>query len=329
MKCFIFAHRGEAQEFISFFKLKTDDQVFYTNQEICLLITGEGPYEVFTKLPYYVAKFNIKEIINYGIAGSLTQKIKLNEIIAVRTAYAFNQEAVFHSYPVNIENQKLDCITTFERVLNDEFANTLSHFAHIVDRELWAIAKISNQYKLKINCFKLISDHAGSNTECFDLKQRAEFFSKTMLQHYKEISSKKLDFISEQNQDDFKLPFKTSFTQNKAIHTLANKLNSPLNLLLKDFNDQDDLIPNANLFIEYLKNKLNPLRPIINKNLNDYSRGLTSIGAKVEFDRNLEKETFKLNFEINSQTNIEKLKNELENLNYSDFTNILSGDFDV
>ncbi len=185
MRLLCMAHRGEAQQFISSLQLKAIDNRFYMSEELALLITGEGPFEVLTHLSYYFAKFGISEVINLGIAGALDDKLSLNQVYSVRTLYAYgNNEPRFHSYTSHDQHAVLDAITSENRVLSDEFALELSHYAHIVDREAWAMGKVCNEFKIPFYCYKLISDFAGAKTHCFDLKNQAKIFSQTMLDFY-------------------------------------------------------------------------------------------------------------------------------------------------
>jgi sensor domain CHASE-containing protein len=67
----------------------------------------------------------------------------------------------------------------------------------------------------------------------------------------------------------------------------------------------------------------------IKKILNSHFVGLTQIGAHIDMDPNLEKKKFKLSFEINDQTNIEKLKQALTEFDYNKVSKIFEGDLDV
>ena len=62
MLLFVFAHRGEAQTFISKLKLKSIDDRgnLYGNSEILLLLAGEGIYSVMVRLPYVLGKYEVK-----------------------------------------------------------------------------------------------------------------------------------------------------------------------------------------------------------------------------------------------------------------------------
>src|SRR5690606_352944 len=67
--------------------------------------------------------------------------------------------------------------------------NTLSHFAKMVDRELWGLCFALKGQKVKISSFKLISDRAGSETNCFDIKEMSEEYSQKLSEFYLNLNS--------------------------------------------------------------------------------------------------------------------------------------------
>src|SRR5690606_25166137 len=126
------------------------------------------------------------QVINLGIAGSLDPQAEVMQIYPVRTVYAFNEKPLFQSF--EIEKSGLDLISSFERVLDDEKTKTLSHFAPLVDRELWGLCYALKGQKIKINSYKLISDLAGSATNCFDIKEMAEVYALKLADFYETLS---------------------------------------------------------------------------------------------------------------------------------------------
>lgn len=179
------AHRGEAQTFINKLGLKTEDKKFYTGTKIALLLTGEGTTEVLTKLPYYIAKYPIVNIINFGIAGALSENIQLRTIYTINEVFSFAEGSKrFKKFKTNNLDSTLNCISSETRVLNNQYANQLSEYADIVDMELWAIAKTAKEYNLPFKSYKLISDIAGKKTQCDDLKKMAGDFSDQMYKYF-------------------------------------------------------------------------------------------------------------------------------------------------
>lgn len=331
------AHRGEAQEFLSNLELRADPNMsgLYFNTQIALLITGEGIYEVMTKLPFVIAKFPIKLILNFGIAGSLDKALNLNQVYNVRTAYGFNElTPKFHSFQSSDSLSTVDCITTDQRVLNDEVASKLSPFAHIVDRELWAIGKCAKQFKTPFESYKLISDYAGNQTQCFDLKNKAQEFSQSLLEAY--LAIKKSE---PKNSISYAAPITMSFSHQKKYQNLMKNLSKKYNLnerqiLEKVKIDQFlelDIKPKlkAQKVISALEIFLNPIEDKIHNALNQSFSELKRVGAQVKIDSKLESKKLKLSMEINSQKNIENLIAALEKFEFEKIERIWNGDFNV
>lgn len=345
MRLICMAHRGEAQEFLKNLDMSTQDSKFHLGETESLLITGEGPFEVLALLPYYIAKYGIKEIVNYGIAGSLSPKLEIGEIYSIRTTYAYGlNKPRFQSFSTASSSQStsysmLDCITTEQRVLSDSFAKELDSFAEIVDRELWAIGKVASTYKIPFKAFKLISDYAGNSTNCFDLKKMAKTFSQRMFYFHKEqhFTPKELPC-----QQELNLPFKASFTQTKRIESLIKKLQNDLNplALLEEASlstnqsfqlgsVQKNSKETANQFISFLERKINPINSEIETKLQELISPIKEIGGCVFYDKKFESQKITLKMDINDQKNIDKLILALSEFKFSSVENLWSGKFDV
>jgi len=325
MELLHFAHRGEAQSFIKALNLKSLDDTgnFYGGNQHYLLISGEGHTDTLIKLSYYIAKYCPKIIVNLGIAGSVNEQVKPGEIYPIRTAYFFmDGEPVFQSFTTSNESS-MDCITSHNRILDDKLAIKLGNFAQIVDRELWAVGKVSQNLKIPFYSYKLISDYAGHNTQCFDLKARALEFSQRLLEYYLEQTFFKNNLIE---TTDLTLPFHASFTQKKKIEKLTHKIND-LDLINNILESGE--IKNANHFISELEDIINPINKHLRKHIERLIHPLESIGAQILIDKNLDQKKIKLQMEINSQTNIDNLKKQLDHFKFSDFENLWNGEIDV
>lgn len=329
------AHRGEAQEFLSNLELSADPNMsgLYFNKQLALLITGEGIYEVMTKLPFVIAKFPIQLILNFGIAGSLDKALNLNQIYNVRTAYGFNElTPKFYSFQSSDSLANIDCITSDQRVLSDEDASRLSPFAHIVDRELWAIGKCAKQFKIPFESYKLISDFAGNQTQCFDIKNKAQEFSQIFLEAY--LAIKKSE---PKSSVSYTAPITMSFSHQKKYQKLMVNLSKKYNLnesqILEEIKiDQfleQEIKPKlkAQKVISALEIFLNPIEDKIHNALNQSFSELKRVGAQVKIDSKLESKKLKLSMEINSQKNIENLIAALEKFEFKKIERIWNGDF--
>lgn len=338
MKLIHIAHRGEAQEFLKVLKLKANQNIsgIYSNDKIVLVISGEGIPETISKISYAISKYNILEILNFGIAGTLDKSIDVNSIVQIRTVYKFEDgRPKFKSFTTCSTGKKyIDCITTNQRVLDDKFADTLSNFAHTVDRELWGVGFCAKTFNLPFRSYKLISDMAGSSTECFDLKERALEFSSKLCEHYMNLEDKNKDF-----KDEFIFPVIMSFSNKvkfkKLIDNIVLKENlSPKQILLQIEVDEvinSKLRPKekAALIISKLEQKLNPINTIAAKQMINATDPFRQIGAKIKFDKDLESKKFEVSMEINSQTNLNNLKRAIEIFDYNKVEKLWAGEFDV
>ncbi|MCK5032815.1 MAG: hypothetical protein KAS18_04250, partial [Calditrichia bacterium] len=95
-----------------------------------------------------------------------------------------NENETFQSSDVYAN---IDCISALNRVHDVVYRNKLFARAQIVDRELWACAKICNNYQLPFYSFKLISDYAGSTTGLNKIIQKSKGYSKKLFDFYHEI----------------------------------------------------------------------------------------------------------------------------------------------
>lgn len=348
MRLLLFAHRGEAQEFIKRYGLKPLDErnTLYRNDDSFLCISGEGMLEVFTFLGPLLGelqtKHKISEIINMGVAGALNPDIVLGGIYEVQTSYAFDAEPLFHSFQLecNEDSKKLDCITSGKRVLDDEFSDRLSCFAELVDRELWACAKLCKELGIKLRSYKLVSDFAGTQTDCFDLKHQARDFSSKLLDYYIRHHEKRKDqtLPIEEAQEISDINLNMSFSQKARLKRLSQLLRNRSQFSWTTFlQEQNETLHSknitekqkANLLLDQLELELNPVLKEVKKRFGQLCSPLEKIGAHILFDKSFEKKKFKIQMEINDQKNIENLKSALEDLHFRDFEKVWDGELDV
>jgi len=336
MKLIQIAHRGEAQEFIKYLKLKPNPIMdgLYCNSNTALIITGEGIFEVFSKLPYLISSLAPTALINMGIAGSLDKKIKAGEIYKIRTSYAHDgSEVKFKSF-TSTDETLIDCITTEKRVLNNEHAKLVSPFAQIVDRELWALARIAKTYSLPFHSYKLISDIAGNETDCFDIKDKAQEFSQILVEYYLDQNDMKSTALT-----SFVPPFKMSFSNRIRYEKLmmalsSNDKSNEQNILSSvDFEKINESKlkdkEKAKELLNALELKLNPIQSVINAEIDLLFKPFKDIGCQIKVDPKLESKKFNLTLEVNSQTNLDNLKRSIDLFKYNKLEKIWNGDFNV
>lgn len=338
MKLLHFAHRAEAQQFIQHFGAKLIPELFsdvYQTSELIILISGEGTTKTHNKLAFLLGKFNITKVINLGIAGVLDTSIELDQIVKVRTSYAFiGNGAKFHSY-TSMDSSLYDCITTDQRVLNNEMAKKLGPFAQLVDRELWAVASCCHLLKIPFESFKYLSDYAGDQTQCLDLKNKAQFFSQKLLEAYLDSPAEIEIIESLETTNDFYMTFSQKHQFNKLVNALMIKWECSDSEVLEKVNAKEifnqDIRPKEKtiLLLKELEDNLTPIKKVIEQKLNSSVSTLIECGAHISFDKALEKKEFQIRMSINSQTNVNKLSQALNDFSFESFENIMDGKFDV
>ncbi|MEC9281448.1 MAG: hypothetical protein VX642_01955, partial [Bdellovibrionota bacterium] len=233
----VFAHKAEASSFIRELQLKRDNSYsgeLYLSEEISLLICGEGPMRSSAKLSkaiHHLQLKNIELIINMGIAGSLNDKLEINKIydFSVVLAEASFGKPEFKGFESLQRDSKNYLITALDRVKTAAYREQLSQFAEAVDREAWGLAFVCDEYNIPFSCYKLISDVAGPETSCFDVKEKAKFYSESLLEFYfSHISKQSLPQKPEENEsfenETLKKNFFFSSTQKKSFEKLSLSL---------------------------------------------------------------------------------------------------------
>jgi hypothetical protein len=340
MNLFIFAHRAEAQVF---FKQKPYDLVqkdfdLYQSSNQFLLISGEGFQSTTEKLAATLAlyKNKISQIINYGIAGSLTD-LNLNTCYSIRTVYGESreQEATFKSYTSADKNASIDCISASQRVLSDDYATYLRPFANCVDRELWAIASVAARFKIAFIAFKLISDKAGAETNCFDLSHRALQFSQIMFDHSQELDLNTISANYKIDNNEIPEGFYFTVAQERLFFSYLKQIEQKYSYnkesILK-LCKMDEIVEK----ITFAKNRtselllrlnylLNPFRAEINSKLKQELSVFNLEKTRINFDLNFETDDLSIEFKIENEKDLSIAKKALENFNYLSYKQIMNG----
>ena len=170
------AHLGEAQGVIDLFNLKrVTPQVFEGELLVCL-ITGEGPFEAATLTASQLGQKKFTSVINLGIAGSMSEDLSIGSIHPVRSVYlVIDGKPQFKSFK-SFESG-LDCVTSFERILNKDKALPLTGLGSLVDREAWGVATAAKSAGIPFQSYKLISDMAGTLGACEVAREKSDEWS--------------------------------------------------------------------------------------------------------------------------------------------------------
>lgn len=344
MKLLTFAHRGEAQSFFKHFEFESVDFFFnglFKSKDFYLLLTDEGTHSACEKTIATLAQFSshIEEIINLGVAGSLSQKYKKHDLLWIRTSMAHHaQKLEFKTYSSTAINSQVDCISSYTRVLSKDDRHKLSLFADIVDRELWAIASAATFFKLPFSSLKIISDdltQIDQNTEiCQLVKEDALNFSEKLLTEFLNKSGK--------TKVQTKIKTQNSFYESEAFYfttTQERKLKSLLDgLSVKNISVSQDLIDEllslqvlpkerSRMLLIELNDLLNPFAKKMRRALDKTLTPLSEAGISAQYNSNLEQTLLHLSVGINSERDLERVKNALKIFSYSDYKNIFDGKF--
>lgn len=347
MKLLVFAHRGEAQAFFNQWEFAPVEFYFsglFKTKNYYLLITGEGLKDASEKTVAVIANFKeeLDEVINIGIAGSLSPKLKIGDTAWVRSSYAQNAERCEFKSFTTTQHSSLDCISAYSRVTTLEEKKILSSFADMVDRELWSIMSAAHLFSLPAFALKLISDEAESDDFCKLVKEEAPALSKKMLKAFlerEEKTVKKAVAIQAETLEDKllthpKLYFTTS--QARKLHTVLRGLS------IKKTMSEEDILTTLSTIIEgeglertpkelsklllmRLDQKLNPLNTKIKEKITQNLKPLIETGAQVSFDPELEQDYVQLNFQIRNTKDQKKLILALEQFNYQKIKEIFQG----
>ena len=329
------AHLGEALGVIEKFNLKRITPELFSGEKLMLLLTGEGPMEAAIKTALLLPKHPFTEVINLGICGTLDEKFKVGEIHQVRSLYLVQDlKPSFKTFQPS--DKGLDCLTSFERILDGAKAQRLKGIGTLVDREAWGIAMTAKTHGIKFSSYKLISDVAGSLSACELVKENATLFSAALA----DFLSERLTKTETKKSDDLKLQgFYFTFSTEHKFKTLLTKLSIKENiseealketLPLKELNERK-LLPKerARLLMEEMENRIDPTKMILTNKKNHWSRDFEKNGIKVQTDPLWESPVVTLSLEVSTDQELKDKISKLNDLSLKPFTDLMNGDFHV
>ena len=350
MKLLTFAHRAESQAFLKnkalSFKAKPFAfEGFYCSEKgLALLITGEGVQSATEKLAAVCGAYpEITHIINMGVAGILedSPKLEINQIKVLRTCYLSRSEGMeFKSFTTSEESKNtFDCVTSHKRALTKEDSNRLSPFAPIVDRECWAIGSVASRFKIPFHAYKILSDKVFESGEiCQQVKDKALFFSESLLKHFLETWSLEVpgpieacDNLEKMSKD-YSLHFTTSHKR---------KFRSLWSILLKKYSNEKEVLKKLDMdcfkeiklspkdktsfLLEKMENLSTPFKSELKVKLDQSISPLKNAKCSVKFSENFEDDSMELSLKIRKEADLIHLKKALEKTDYKQIKNLLNG----
>lgn len=325
------AHPGEAQGVIETFKIKKVSQDLFQNEELVLLLTGEGPFEAAIKTALTISKYPFKEILNLGIAGSLSDTFRPGDFVPVRTIYLVQDFRPQFKTFQSLENGA-DCLTSFERILDHEKAKGLRGIGKIVDREAWGVAMAAKTAGIPFKSYKLISDEAGTLGACELVKEKAREFSDQMALELKKILKSEL-------HEDEGLEIKGlhfTFTTKHRFETLLQKI------MIKEEKTRDEILSllevgviaklevspkeRAKRLLDRMDDMVDPMKKILQKKKEVLEREFQEKGLKISIDPIWENPKATISFEAATDDELKKTSEILKNVSLKSFTDVMNGD---
>ena len=328
------AHLGEAQGTIDKFGLEKLKPDLFKNETMVLLITGEGPFEAATKTALTIPQFEIKEIINLGIAGTLTEELKVGDFVPVRSIYLINdQKPQFKSFP-SLQSG-IDCLTSFERILDKNKAQILKGLGSIVDREAWGVAMAAKTASIPFRSYKMISDIAGTNNACELIKEDAYAFSLKISEKIPSLMTSEMNPSKDPTLPGFYFTFTTSHRLKSIMGKLEIKLQKNQDEILSMI-EMDKIISleinpkdKSKILLEKLEHLLDPTKKILQDAQKNLIDEFNQVGLRIQTDPNWENPKATISFEARNDLDIEEKINSLKKISLNKFTKIMNGELNV
>ncbi len=343
-----FAHRGEAQSFLKERPFKPISQNLYQWEDEdalrTLIICGEGLDITILSLAKILGQKKARSIINLGICGHIKRPgevFRLGQAVQVRTtmkAYQNNELAfkTFTTEDLELPLPKADSISTEKRILNKDNHEKLQNFASLVDRESWANGFVANHYQIPFSVIKIVSDFADGEF-CQAVKEEAAVWSDSLLREYVKWENLILDKPSTEEKSNA-----SEFPELYFTISQERSLNNLLKALYLKGKTLDQIKGEAQysaicslklhpkqktkIFIERIKDSLNPLEKELREKLQLQTKNLSQAGYQIRFDNGFEKETLHLSISLNSDEELKRAKRALDQFNYQKYKSIIKGE---
>ena len=328
------AHLGEAQAIIESFQLKRLTPHYYEGDSMGCLITGEGPFEAATHTAAILGQKKFTKVINLGIAGTLNTTHEVGAICEIRSIYLIIEgKPQYKSFSPS--SAGVDCLTSFERILSHEKAKILQGVGDLVDREAWGVAMAAKTQGVDFQCFKLISDQAGTLGACEVVRDMAQEWSLKLAQ----FLSQKLDSPQQVSQNlDFE-GFYFTFTMRHQFESMVTKLSlreqvskeDILNSLpIRQLQKQKQLPKErAQKLIQILEERLDPLKKELSIGLERWKKPFETKGIHLATDPIWEDPKVKITLQVATQDELEEKINTLSLLKLAPYINLRHGKLDV
>lgn len=182
-----FATEIEARPFINYHHLKKQNKGgsydLYEKENISLIITGMGSMKGAVCLSDFIqgkkSEDNcITKIINYGIAGCLSDKFSIGDVVEIDKVIKYNPVEFLRTRPnkyflssfpditINEKKGDLNILATSDHpIFNEEDSKGAARYANFVDMEGYGYAFVAEYYNIPIKLIKGVSDFVFKHSE--------------------------------------------------------------------------------------------------------------------------------------------------------------------
>jgi len=218
--------------------------------------------------------------------------------------------------------------------LDPKSAKKLSVAAPIVDMELWGVAWVASQYNLPWTSCKIVSDLAGDSTKCFEVQTKAVVYSEKLYFKYLESKKESTDTISPLFPKPWQ-PFYATHSQEKLLEKLftlyaRNNESAAHSLKATEILDDSELQlhpkQKTQKYIEYLTRCLDPEKFVLKKKLDQLLANTKSKDIQLKYDKHMDDPTLKVEFNINSEKDLEQKLNGLSEFKSSEYFSCFDGE---
>jgi adenosylhomocysteine nucleosidase len=211
MMLLAFATELEAQPFIDHHRLRRlkahQPCPAYEGNGIFLIITGMGFLKGAVALSQVLQGHEksgdaITRVINYGIAGALTGRFSLGEVVTVDKVVKYNpveftktrfNKFFASAFPeIKLTEQAENAVvlaTSDHPILTEEDARLAARHAHLVDMEGYGYAFVAGRHGIPIQLIKGISDFARKESEDSFRKQVKRTLDSLLASHVRGVRS--------------------------------------------------------------------------------------------------------------------------------------------
>lgn len=157
----------------------------YDAGDIHFLRLGIGAAAVHKNFKVYLDRYKPTQVLNVGLAGSLSKNIQVAEIFNISEVWHNSAENSLRLIKFKENNFNSASLFTADQVVNDPETRDALYDRYqivLVDMETWHLASWATRYKIPFSSIKIVSDHADQFT-VHDFKQQYQQLAHKLAQN--------------------------------------------------------------------------------------------------------------------------------------------------